>query len=42
MNEVEFLPKWYVRKRRRRARLAVCAVLLTVPIAGFAAWLWLV
>ena len=41
MSEVEFLPLWYVRKRRRSARLKLIALLATLPIATLAAWLWL-
>jgi hypothetical protein len=41
MSEVEFLPLWYTRKRRRRARMIRFSVVAAVPLVGLAAWLWL-
>lgn len=37
MSEVEFLPAWYPRRRKRRARLLMLVGLFTLVAIGFAA-----
>ena len=37
MSEVEFLPAWYPRRRKRRARLLLLVGLFTLFALGFAA-----
>ena len=37
MSDVEFLPAWYSRRRKRRARLLVVVGLFTLFALGFAA-----
>ena len=36
MSDVEFLPAWYPRRRKRRARLRVLVGLFTLFALGFA------
>jgi hypothetical protein len=42
VSEVEFLPAWYPRRRKRRVRLLMLAAsLVAIFVLGFAVqWLW--